>query len=157
MQIYCCLWGFFSIMVMVLSTTTQIQHNVMFDMDSASVGIDNRWSTCISDQVFDFVGELQDSSRVIKGLGGTWPAEIKVGTLKWSWLNDHGKITTHVIPNLYYVPQWAVHLLSSHHLAKTKGNLKGHREQNDWNRLQAVLGVGIPITESFYFVLLFII
>ena len=56
--------------------------------------MDNRCSGCISNDINDFVGTMTDSDRVIKGFGGELIRDVKIGTLKWSWRNDEGKITT---------------------------------------------------------------
>ena len=53
-----------------------------FDTDSALIGVDNRCSACISDKVEDFE-DLQDSGRIVRGIGGVKISGIKVGTLVW--------------------------------------------------------------------------
>ena len=45
---------------------------------------------------------------------------IKIGTLKRSWENDEGIITTFLIPNSYYVLKGKVRLLSHQHWAQTQ-------------------------------------
>ena len=103
--------------------------NVMpFDSDSAPIGVDNRCTACISHIAEDFIGNLVDSKRTIKGFGGSRTAGIKMGTLRWSWLDNAGIEHTFKIPNSYYVPQGKVRLLSPQHWAKynkSKGGKKG--------------------------------
>ena len=79
-----CFKGKMAITVMVLSATTAAQNHAIFDTDSAPVGVDNRCSGCISHKVTDFIGELVDCNRVIKGFGSTRTTNIKMGTIKWS-------------------------------------------------------------------------
>ena len=52
---------------------------VRFDTDSASVGIDNCCSACISHVLDDFEGPMIDTDRVIKGYGGTKTYNLKNG------------------------------------------------------------------------------
>ena len=60
-----------------------------------------------------------------------------MGTIKWSWLDDEGIVTTHRIPNSYYVPEGGVRLLSPHHLAHASKDLTGTGE--DTNGVQCTL------------------
>ena len=53
---------------------------IPFDSDSAPIGVDNRCTACISHIVEDFIGNLVDSKRTIKGFGGSRTAGIKMGT-----------------------------------------------------------------------------
>ena len=48
-----------------------------------------------------------------------------IGTIKWKWCDDAGKIHKHIIPNSYYVPHGKARLLSPQHWAKQqRGKLK---------------------------------
>ena len=110
------------------------------------VGIDNRCSGCISHKACDFIGELKDCKRNIKGFGGTRNFSIKIGTIKWHVEDDLGKIHKFVIPNSYYIPEGGVRLLSPQHWAQTQKDIKpiiGTKEVTDhesttlyWNQLQ---------------------
>ena len=60
--------------------------NPQWDTDSGVVGIDNRCSKCKSHEATDFIGELTDSNRTIKGFGGdktiqcqTWYNQMALG------------------------------------------------------------------------------
>ena len=86
-----------------------------FDTDSVPIGIDNRCSACILHVAEDFVGQLRDSSKVIKGFGGTKTTNVKVGTLSWTWNDDYGVPHKFTIPNSYFVPSGKVRLLSPQH------------------------------------------
>jgi hypothetical protein len=90
----------------------------IFDTDSALIGIDNRASACMSDNIHDFSGTLQPTNRVIRGFAGTKTTNVQIGTISWRIEDDNGKVTTHVIPNSYYVPDGKVRLLSPQHWAK---------------------------------------
>ena len=81
-----CIRGRLAVTVMVLSETTAAQNHASFDTDSVPVGVDNRCSGCISQKVTDFIGDLVDCNITIKVFGGTRTSNIKVGTIKWSWL-----------------------------------------------------------------------
>ena len=56
---------------------------IRFNTDSAPVGIDNQCTGCISHVAQDFIGQLQDSGKSIKGFGGTRTSNVKIGTLLW--------------------------------------------------------------------------
>ena len=79
-------------------------NSVRFDTDSSPVGIDNRCTGCISHVAEDFVGQLRDSDKSIKGFGGSRTSQIKIGTLSWKWMDNEGKELKFLIPNSYYVP-----------------------------------------------------
>ena len=108
-------------MLMIASTeaSASIHQSAQFDTDSKPIGIDNRCSACISHEITDFIGPLKDSNRIIKGFGGIrHSSNIMMGTLKWKWCDDQGKVHKHVIPNSYYVPKGKTRLLSPQHWAK---------------------------------------
>ena len=96
------------------------QRQAIFDTDSESIGIDNRCSACISNNVEDFVGQLTASNRTIKGFGGTHIRDIMSGTIMWKWEDDSGKIHHFKIPNSYYVPDGGMRLLSPQHWAQSQ-------------------------------------
>ena len=127
--------------VMVLSATTAAQNHAPFDTYSAPVGVDNKCLGCISHKVTDYIGELVDCNITIKGFGGTRTMNIKMGTIKWSWLDDEFMVTTHLIPNSYYAPEGGVRLISPHHLAQASKDLTGKGEETNgvhctlhWNK-----------------------
>jgi len=116
--------AFAAITAMSARNANIYDNNCVFDTDSGPVGIDNRCSACISHEADDFVGPLLDCNRAIKGFGGTRTVGIKMGTIRWRWLDDDGKIHTFLIPKSYYVPQGKVRLLSPQHLAQQLKDVK---------------------------------
>jgi hypothetical protein len=101
-----------SVLAMQANATISTERETRFDTDSELVGINNRCSVCTSHEPSDFDGPLEKSNRVVKGFGGSHTTNINVGTLKWSWEDNQGVVTTFRIPNLYYVPEGKVRLLS---------------------------------------------
>ena len=100
-------------------TTTQ-ERIVKFDTDAKPIGVDNRCSACISPYIEDFIGPLEDTNKTIKGFAGARTNNPKIGTLRWQWSDDSGKIHTFEIPNSYYVPSCELRLLSPQHWAQTR-------------------------------------
>jgi hypothetical protein len=78
--------------------------NSIFDTNDALVGIDNQASACMSDDINDFVGPLMHTNRIVKGFARHRTAKVQKGTIEWKWEDDNGKVTTHRIPNSYYIP-----------------------------------------------------
>ena len=68
----------------------------------------------------DFVGELTDTNRKIKGFGGLFSQTVKMGTLLWRWDDDQGREHKFIIPNSLYVPSGKCRLLSPQHWAQTR-------------------------------------
>jgi hypothetical protein len=99
----------------------------IFDTDSALIGVDNRASACMSDNIHDFCGPLLPTNRVVRGFAGTKTTNVQMGTIQWRIEDDNGKISTHTIPHSYYVPDGKVRLLSPQHWAKS---LPIHRRPN---------------------------
>ena len=77
-------------------------NSVRFDTDSAPVGIDNRCTGCIFHVAEDFVGQLRDSDKSIKGFGGSRTSNIKIGTLSWKWMDNEGKESKFLIPIIHF-------------------------------------------------------
>ena len=93
---------------------------VKFDTDAKPIGVDNRCSTCISPYIEDFIGPLEDTNKTIKGFAGAQANNPKIGTFRWQWLDDSGKMHTFEIPNSYYFPECELRLLSPQHWAQTR-------------------------------------
>ena len=90
----------------------------LFDSDSGEVGIDNCCSGCMSNRRSDFVGPLCKTDKIVKGFAGSRMTQVCVGTLRWHFEDDDGKVTTFLTPNSCCVPDGGVRLLSPQHWAK---------------------------------------
>jgi hypothetical protein len=89
--------------------------SITFDTDSAHPGVDNRCTACISYCLDDFIAPPTSSKKYIVGFGGNTTRDLKIGTLKWTWLDYYDKSHAHLIPNSYYVPSSGIRLLSPQH------------------------------------------
>ena len=103
----------------VKQTTTQ-ERIVKFHTNPKRIGVDNRCSACISPYIEDFIGPLEDTNKTIKGFAGARTNNPKIGTLRWQWSDDSGKIHTFEIPNSYYVPSCELRLFGPQHWAQTR-------------------------------------
>ena len=101
--------------VLAFAATAKYQHVVRVDTNSEAIGIDNRASAYISHKADDFVSDMKDFNRVIKGYMGSKTSNIKIGTLRWKWTDDLGLDHVHIIPNSYYSSDGGVRLLSPQH------------------------------------------
>ena len=109
--------------VMAMPTKTSTPRNVnvfQMDIDSANIGIDNRCNLCISHIYEDFVGELRESRRNIRGFGGVFQPKINAGTLLWRWGYDQGQEHKFLIPNSLFILSGKCRLLSPQHWAQTR-------------------------------------
>ena len=122
--------------VMVYAATAKRQNITPFDTDTAMIGIDNRASGCFSHVASDFVGDLRECHRTVKGFGGTSTSNVKMGTLKWSWLDDMGKMHTHHISDSYYSKSGGVRLLSPQHFAQASKDKDGTGSTTNGNQVQ---------------------
>jgi hypothetical protein len=117
--------------IAMAAQSKSIQPNVMphiFDTDSALIGVDNRASACMSDNIHDFCGPLTPTNRIVRGFAGTKTTNVQMGTIQWRFEDDTGKVSTHTIPHSYYVPDGKVRLLSPQHWAKS---LPPHRRPSN--------------------------
>ena len=97
---------------------------VSFDTDSKAIGVDNRASACISNDIADFVDTPHVCNRTIKSFGGVKTRKVMRGTIQWRWCDDLGVVHKFLIPNSYYIPEGGCKLLSPQHWAKTQSNGK---------------------------------
>ena len=71
----------------------------------------------------DFIDEIRDYKRIIKGFGWTKHFNIQTGTIKWHWEDDKRKFHKYIIPGSYYMTEGSVRLLYLQHWSQTqKGN-----------------------------------
>ena len=130
-------------------------NHVHFDTDSYKIGIDNRCSACILHKIGDFVGNLVDSNKSIRGFGGTRTKTLKYGTLLWKWMDNDGLEHSFKIPNSYYVPEGGMRLLSPQHWAKEIGKPQDAGEDTNgvrtclyWNKGKNELEVPLGINDN---------
>ena len=110
------------------------EQEVIFDTDSARVGINNRCSGCISHVATDFIGELVKSNVAIKGFAGSITRKVMKGMLRWKWTNDDGRTHKHLIPDSFYVPNGGACLLSPQHWAQTQKDRKPTFGTGEWTK-----------------------
>ena len=66
--------------------------------DTYPIRIDNHSSYCVTNERKDFIKPLLPIKANIKGIGGDVQVRYK-GTVRWTWQDDMGRITTHTIPD----------------------------------------------------------
>lgn len=88
------------------------ENRVTFDTDSGPIGVDNRCTGCILNNIDDFEGTLANSGRAIKGLGGTRTTNVKIGMIVWKWTDNQGMEYKFKIPKSFYVPGQAIEPLT---------------------------------------------
>ena len=94
----------FPLMAMPTKTSTPRNDNVFqMDTDSATIVIENRCTLCILKIAEDFVGEIIEPRRKIRGFGEVIQPKIKTGTLLWRWEDDQGQEHRFLIPNYLFI------------------------------------------------------
>ena len=68
-----------------------------------------------------FVGALKDYHRVVMGFEGTKTINVKIGKIKWPWLEATRSTHEFIIPNSYVITSGGVSLLIPQHWAQTQG------------------------------------
>jgi hypothetical protein len=139
-----------TVLAMQVNATISTEREVRFDTDSATIGIDNRCSVCISHCKEDFEpGTLKRCNRVVKGFGGSRVTNVQIGTIRWSWEDDNGVIYDFLIPNSYYVPDGKMRLLSPQHWAQTQ-SIRAQRVDDATNAPteSAVSSTGTSVTAN---------
>jgi len=128
-----------SSVAMQLAARVHSKREVRFDMDSHSVGIDNKCSKCISPDPLNFIGKVQDSNSMITRFGGSRVQTMKKGTLWWYWEDDTGPVHQFDIPDSYYVLNAKKWLFSPQHVVQViqkKNSAWGLVCENDANVAQ---------------------
>ena len=69
---------------------------------------------------FSFVGDLTNCPGTNKRFGGARHYNIRMGTTKWYWGDDSGKVHTSKISNSYYVSEEGLKLLYPYHWSRTQ-------------------------------------
>jgi hypothetical protein len=115
------------IMVMESRTPNQHSNTARFDTDATFIGVDNRCTACILDDLAHFVGKLTPGTKTIKGFHGSRTTSIMSGTIRWKWLDNNGLEHEFDIPGSFYIPDGKCCLLSPQHWAKSQKNKTGER------------------------------
>jgi archaellum component FlaF (FlaF/FlaG flagellin family) len=112
----------------------------IFDSDSFDILVDGGATSCISNNLADFVAPPQASTVRVKGFNGT-TSSTRVGTVIWNILDDTGHRRTLKIQNRYYVPACPLRILSPQHYSQQTKDLRGTYSTNFgdhvlfvWNR-----------------------
>jgi hypothetical protein len=87
------------------------------DSDSFLIAIDNCCSRCITNSLEDFVSTPSTMTTSVRGLGANVDM-TRIGTVKWSMLDNNGVNTDFVIPNVYYNANTPYRLFSPQHVAQ---------------------------------------
>ena len=101
----------------------------LMDMDSSKIGIDNRFTACISHRRIDFIGNVIKTDQIITGFGGQKHDNISKGIIQWTINDDDGKEQTFNTPNSYYEPSGGCRLLSPQHWEHEYHNMTGKNDQ----------------------------
>ena len=72
------------------------------DSDSLMIGIDTCATSCMTNDINDYVDEPKTSDSHTSALGGKTQANLK-GTVKWRWHDDDGDFHTEIIPDMKIV------------------------------------------------------
>ena len=97
-------------------------HKSIFDTDSNELYIDNCATACITNNPNDCHTPPHRIQRRIKGIGGTFEAEVYETTIRWDLEDDDGVTETHIIPRSFYIPNAPHHLFSPQHWAQHQRN-----------------------------------
>jgi hypothetical protein len=100
----------------------------IFDSDSFDILVDGGATSCISNNLADFITPPKNSTVKVKGFNGT-TSSTKVGTVLWTILDDSGHRRTLKIRNTYYVPACPLRLLSPQHYTADKPRTYGAHTQ----------------------------
>ena len=112
-------------MVMQLQRYITLYDNlVTFDTYSGLTWVDNLCSGCISYRIENFEGQVIDSRRAIKVLGGKRNVNVKTGTIIWKWSDDDERGNRFNITNYYYIPDGKVLLLIPQNWEKIQKDIK---------------------------------
>ena len=123
------------------ASTTTSSRRVIFDSDSFDILVDGGATSCISNNLSDFIKPPRDSTVRVKGFNGT-TSSTKVGTVIWNILDDSGKRHALKIHDVYYVPACPMRLLSPQHYSQQENDLRGTYSTNYGDRVLLVWNHG---------------
>jgi hypothetical protein len=113
----------------------------IFDSDSFDILVDGGASACISNNLADFIKPPKTSAIRVKGFNGT-TSSTKVGTVRWSILDDSGQERTLEVHNTYYVPACPLRLLSPQHYSQQQNDHRGTYSVNFGDQVVFVWNAG---------------
>jgi hypothetical protein len=123
------------------ASTTAASCRVIFDSDSFDILVDGGATSCISNNLSDFIKPPKDSAVRVKGFNGT-TSSTKVGTVIWNMLDDSGKRHALKIHNVCYVPECPMRLLSPQHYSQQENDFRGTCSTNYGDRVVLVWNRG---------------
>ena len=101
----------------------------IFDSDSFDILVDGGATSCISNSLSDFIKPPLDSKVRVQGFNGT-SSSTKVGTVRWTVLDDTGHRRSLEIPGTYYIPACPMRLLSPQHYSQATRDHRGTYSTN---------------------------
>ncbi|KAG7363236.1 reverse transcriptase RNA-dependent DNA polymerase [Nitzschia inconspicua] len=106
--------------------TARAAREVIFDLDSAQLGLDTLASASLTPSPADFIDTPVPCNVPFRGLGNG-SATLR-GTVAWHVADDDGVTRRLLIPNTYYIPGLPLRILSPQHLAQ---ELRPHETRPD--------------------------
>ncbi|KAG7357919.1 integrase core domain containing protein [Nitzschia inconspicua] len=106
--------------------TARAAREVIFDLDSAQLGLDTLASASLTPSPADFIDTPVSCNVPFRGLGNG-SATLR-GTVAWHVADDDGVTRRLLIPNTYYIPGLPLRILSPQHLAQ---ELRPHETRPD--------------------------
>jgi hypothetical protein len=97
-----------------------------FDIDSYSILVDNGASHSFTNSKTDFVAPPKPFHRRIFGIKTSQASHI--GTVRWSWADDDGRIITELIPNVLLCKDMPYRMLSPQQWAQSRQDFNPHRD-----------------------------
>jgi len=102
------------------TTGTITSRTVSFDTNSGPMGVDNRWSTCMSSRREDFEDNLVVVKYNVKGVGGARVRDVMVGIMNFKCQDNNSMIHHHRLPGSHYAPGLEARLFSPQHFAQSR-------------------------------------
>ena len=88
-------------------------HNQFFDSDSSSVVCDNSANVHICNNREMFVGEISPYDKMkVATIDGKGHSASGIGTVRWKWSDDNGKVHDIMVDNVLFFPQSPINILS---------------------------------------------
>ena len=107
------------ITINIKSATNKRHRRMHFDSDSYDIMVDNCCSQSITNNLEDYIDPPTTCTIKIRGYNSLSTKNTKVGTVRWQWADDNGRIHEFHLPNTYYAPEAETRLLSPQHWAQS--------------------------------------